>query len=52
MDEKVNVESLREEAGKQLQAFLEMRRTLVRTIDVALLILAAFAAISTLVWLL
>jgi hypothetical protein len=52
MDEIVNVELLREEAGKQLQAFRATQRTLNRTIDAALLILAAFAAIATLVWLL
>jgi hypothetical protein len=52
MDEQVNIESLLEEIGKRQQAFIERQRKLVRTIDVALVILAAFAGISILVWLL
>jgi hypothetical protein len=52
MKEQVNIEKLREETGKRVQAFIERQRKLVRTIDAALVILAAFAAICFFVWLL
>jgi hypothetical protein len=52
MDKQVNIDTLRKETGKRVEAFFERQLSLVRTIDVALVILLAFAAIATLVWLL
>jgi hypothetical protein len=51
MDEQVNIDALREQTTKRLEVYLASHRRLVRTIDAAMVILAAFAAICVLVWL-
>ena len=52
MDEPISIEALRATIDKQSRAFIESQRKLIRTINVALLALAAVAAVNFLVWLL